>query len=139
MIVIVCYGPKFWPNQQFDKDYRNRHHFSLKISLDLDLYEKAYLLVHSNSELRSRFILCLSELHIVFAHIRGIGSYVSNFGLDTAWIHANWFDSPCLLRQVLECLNMKHAVSTLESTVITIGILVLDEVITDYPELLTMR
>ena len=29
---------------------------------------------------------------------------------------------------------MKHAVSTLELTVITIGILVLDEVITDYPD-----
>ena len=34
----------------------------------------------------------------------------------------------------VECLNMKRAVSTLESTVITIGILVLDEVITDYPD-----
>ena len=49
-------------------------------------------------------------------------------------MHANWFDGPCLLRQVLECLNMKRAISTLESTVITIGILVLDEVITDYPD-----
>ena len=71
------------------------------ISLDLDLYEKAYLLVYSNSDLRSRFILCLGELHIVFAHIRAIGAYVSNSGLETAWMHANWFDSPCLLRQVL--------------------------------------
>ena len=76
----------------------------------------------------------VGELHIVFAHIRRIGSYVSNFGLDTAWMHVNWLDSPCLLRQVLECLNMKRAVSTLETTVITIGILVLDEVIADYPD-----
>ena len=59
---------------------------------------------------------------------------MSNSGLATTWMHANWFDSPCLLRQVLECLNMKHAVSTLESTVINIGILVLDDVITDYPD-----
>ena len=66
-------------------------------SLDLDLYEKAYLLVNSNCELRNRFVLCLGELHIVFAHIRGIGSYVGNSGLETAWMHANWFDSPCLL------------------------------------------
>ena len=70
------------------------------VLLDLDLYEKAYLLVNSNSELRRRFILCLGELHIVFAHIRGIESYVSNSGLDAAWMHANWFDSPCLLRLV---------------------------------------
>ena len=36
----------------------------------------------------------------------------------------------------VECLNMKRAVSTLESTVITIGILVLDwmRFITDYPD-----
>ena len=54
--------------------------------------------------------------------------------METAWMHANWFDSPCLLRQVLECLNMKRAISTLESTVITIGIMVLDEVIADHCE-----
>ena len=103
------------------------------VSLDLDLYEKAYLLVNSNSELRRHFILCLGELQIVFANTRGIRSYVSNSWLDTAWMHANWFDSPCLLRQVLKCLNFKRAVSTLETTVITIEILVLDEVIADYP------
>ena len=49
-------------------------------------------------------------------------------------MHVNWFDSPCLLRTVLECLNIERAVSTLETTVITIGILVLDEVIADYPD-----
>ena len=102
-------------------------------SLDLDLYEKAYLLVNSNSELRRHFILCLGELHIIFAHIRTIGSYVRNSGLDAAWMHANWFDSPCLLRQVLKCLNFKRAVSTIETNVITIEILVLKEVIADYP------
>ena len=31
-------------------------------------------------------------------------------------------------------VSLKRAVSTLETTVITIGILVLDEVIADYPE-----
>ena len=90
------------------------------VSLDLDLYEKAYMLVNSNSDLRKRFILCVSELHIVFAHIRGIGTYVSN-----SWMHANWFDSPCLLKQVMECLNMKRAISTLESTFVTIGVMLL--------------
>ena len=100
--------------------------------LDLDLYEQAYMLVNSNSDLRKRFILCLGELHIrVFAHIRGIGTYVSNSGLDTAWMHANWFDSPCLLRQVMECLNMKRAISTLKSTVVTIEFMLLKEVIVD--------
>ena len=47
-------------------------------------------------------------------------------------MHANWFNSPSHLRQVLECLNMKRTISTLESTVITIGIMLLKEVVTDY-------
>ena len=76
------------------------------VSLDLVLYEKANMLVNSNSDLRKCFILCLGELHIVFAHIRGIGTYLSNSGLDTACLHTNWFDSPCLVRQVMECLNV---------------------------------
>ena len=67
------------------------------VSLDLDLYEKAYLLVNSSSTLKDRFILCLGELHIVFAHIRAIGNYVSDSGLDAAWMHADWFDSPALV------------------------------------------
>ena len=49
-------------------------------------------------------------------------------------MHANWFDSSCLLKQVLECLNLQQAVSTLKTTVITIRILVLDEFIADYPD-----
>ena len=44
------------------------------VSLDLDLYEKAYLLVNSNSELRRRFILCLGELHIVFTIFVGLAA-----------------------------------------------------------------
>ena len=46
-------------------------------------------------------------------------------------MHDNWFDSLCLLRLVLKCLNMKRAILTLESTVIAIGILLLKEVIAD--------
>ena len=51
-------------------------------------------------------------------------------------MHADWFDSPSLLREVLECLNMKDAISTLESTVITIGVMLLKEVAADDNEAL---
>ena len=82
------------------------------ISLDLDLYEKAYTSVHCNTYLRERFILCLGELHAVFA----LGNYITCSGLDNAKMCAEWFDSPHLLRQVIECLNMKHAIAALEPT-----------------------
>ena len=65
----------------------------------------------------------------MFSHIFAIGNYASNSGLDAAWMHADWFDSPCLLRQVLEC--MKRALSTLEPTVIAIGIMLLKEIVDD--------
>ena len=95
------------------------------ISLDLDLVEKIYPKVHSDLEMRKRYILCLGELHAVFAHIRAIGTYITSSGLDSAWISANWFDNECLVRQVTECKNMKRAISTLEATFITIGTLLL--------------
>ena len=46
------------------------------ISLDQDLYEKSYLLVHSRSDMRNKYILCLGELHAVFAHIRAIENLI---------------------------------------------------------------
>ena len=104
------------------------------VSLDLDLYEKAYSLVRCDPYLRERFVLCLGELHVVFAHIRVIGNYISCSGLDNAWMAAEWFDSPCLLRQVLECLNMKRAIATLEPTVVAIGTLTLREVVSDFKD-----
>ena len=43
-----------------------------KISLDLDLYEKVYLLVHSCKDLHNRDVIRLGELHILFAMVRAI-------------------------------------------------------------------
>ena len=98
------------------------------ISLDLDLYDKCYLLVNSRNDMREQFILCLGELHAVFAHIRAIGSYISGSGIDNAWLSAGWFGSCCLARQVIECVNMKRAIA-----------LLLKEVFADHQELLEDR
>ena len=48
------------------------------ISLEFDLYEKCYLLVNSRNDTREQFILCLGELHAVFAH-------------SCYWILHQWF------------------------------------------------
>ena len=42
------------------------------ITMDLDLYERAYLLIHSRDDLRDKFVLRLGELHVIFAQLRAI-------------------------------------------------------------------
>ena len=58
------------------------------ISLDLDLYEKVYMLINTREDLRKEYIICLGELHIVFAHLRAIGAFINSSGIDDAWISA---------------------------------------------------
>ena len=104
------------------------------IVLDLDLYSKAYKLVNSRQDLRNRYILCLGELHIVFAGLRAIGTFIDSSGLDDAWMNANWFDSESLLRQVKDCSNMKRAIATHEATFLAINILILQETLQWYTD-----
>ena len=52
------------------------------ISLDLDLYEKCYLLARTNNALKDKFILCLGELVAVFAHVRAIVALINGSGLE---------------------------------------------------------
>ena len=62
-----------------------------------------------------------------FSHIHAIGSYISGSGIDNAWLSAG-----CLVRQVIECVNMKRAISTFAATYIAINTLLLKEVLADY-------
>ena len=48
-------------------------------------------------------------------------------GLEDAWLESEWFDSDCVVRQVLECKHMKRAVEAHEATMITIQIIQLTE------------
>ena len=95
------------------------------ISLDLDLYEKSYLLVHSRSYMRNKYILCLGELHAVFAHIRAIGNLINSSGIEDAGLEAAWYDSECLIRQILDCKHMKRAIEAHEATYIAINVILL--------------
>ena len=94
------------------------------VSLDLDLYEKAYQLINSDDTIKNHYILCLGELHIVFAHIKAIGSFINSSGIEDAWTAACWYDSQCVVRQVLECCNMKRALEAHEATLLTISHLI---------------
>ena len=52
------------------------------IILDLDLYEKVDLLVHSREDLSNRYVIQLRKLHIVFAIFRAIETYIEGSGID---------------------------------------------------------
>ena len=100
------------------------------ISLDLDLYEKSYLLVHSRSDMRNKYILCLGELHAVFAHIRAIGNLINSSGIEDAWLEAAWYDSECVIRQIL----VKRAIEAHEATYIAINVILLRSIGKKYPQ-----
>ena len=103
------------------------------ISVDLDLYEKIYPLVNSIEELRGKYVICLGEMHAVFAHLRAIGNYISCSGIDDAWMESDWYQSECIVRQVVECQHMKRATDAHEATLIAVNILLLCLMINEYP------
>ena len=74
----------------------------------------------------------MGELHIIFAGIRAIGTFIDSSGIDDAWMAAKWFDSESLLRQVKECSNMKRALATHEATYIAIQTMIIQEALCWY-------
>ena len=89
------------------------------ISLDFDLYARALMLVQSKEELRNRFILRLGELHAVFAHLRAIGNFIADSGIDDMWVAADIY-GPNFVKQIINCSHMKRAVAAHEINLIVI-------------------
>ena len=103
------------------------------ISLDLDVCEKVYLLVHGCEDLCNRYIIRLGELHFVFAMVRAIETYIEGSGIDQFWVKLGWF-SENTMHQVLSCSRMKIALYAQENTLVTIYILYLRGLITESNE-----
>jgi hypothetical protein len=84
-------------------------------------------------DLRNKYVLCLGELHSVFAYLRAIGTYVGCSGIDDIWIHANLFgENTC--RQVLTCARMNRAIECHESTWVAITISILQSIVKNSDE-----
>ena len=103
------------------------------ISLDLDLYEKLYLLVHSREDLRNRYVIRLGKLLIVFVVIRKIGTYTEGSGFEKSWFKSGWL-SENTIHQVFSCSWMKRALSAHENQLVAIYILYLHGLITESKE-----
>ena len=84
-------------------------------------------MVRTNSALKDKFILCLGELHAVFAHVRAIGTFINGSGLEKAWQVDGWFDSSAVAREIIECTHMKRAVATHDQSALAIQYLLLKE------------
>ena len=69
----------------------------------------------------------------MFAHLRATGSFICESGIDGTWLDANWFDSLCVVRQVLESKHMKREVEAHEAALIVINILMLQALIKEFP------
>ena len=85
------------------------------LALDLDLFEREYLLLHTRGDLKNKFILRLGELHIIFAHLRTIGQC----GIARCWLEADCMGS-VTVEQVLNCGHMKRAVNIHKATLISL-------------------
>jgi len=55
------------------------------VTVDMGLYKPIQQLVMSRTDLRGRWILRLGELHIAFAFIRAIGSFIDGNGIPDLW------------------------------------------------------
>ena len=85
------------------KDIMGANHLTT-ISLDLAIHEKAVQLAYSNNRLAAMYNFRLGELHISMAHLRGIGTYIENSGLDSIWIESNTY-GPAVVRSIKSCTH----------------------------------
>ena len=89
------------------------------VTMDLDLYERAYLLIHSRDDLREKFVLRLGELHVIFAQLRAIGTYIDQSGIEKSWLQGDCIGSGTV-DQILNCSHMKRAIHMHEVTLISL-------------------
>ena len=97
------------------KDIMGANHLTT-ISLDLAIYEKAVQLAYSNNRLAAMYNFRHGELHISMAHLRGIGTYIENSGLDSIWIESNTY-GPAVVRSIILCSHYKRCFNAHEVTI----------------------
>ena len=66
--------------------------------------------------------------------MRAIGNFIASSGMEDAWVEAEWFDSYCVVQQVIDCKHMKRAVEVMEASMITTNIIQWKEMISCNPD-----
>lgn len=75
------------------------------VSLEVTLCKPAKQLQMASDDL-NHMLLQPGELHIVMAHLRTIGSYIVNNGIDLLWTEADLY-GPVPIKQILEGEHVK--------------------------------
>lgn len=91
-------------------------------SAHLDLYKKLYMLVDGRADLRSMFVLCLSKIHIIFAYLRAIGTFLQKSDIDLAWMKSKWFGENTV-KQVLTCSRILLVLECHEDTYLALRLM----------------
>ena len=95
-------------------DALQESHFTTQ---DLAICEKAVPSLYcKNNAYANHYNLRLGELHVSMAHLRGIGSYIEDSGLDSIWIQADVY-GPAVTRSILSCSHYKRCFNAHEVTV----------------------
>lgn len=84
--------------------------------------------------MKRQYILRLSELHAIFAHIHTIGNIISGSRLQEAWIEAELFDSESIVGKVLDCKNMVRAIEAHKATMTASEIHIIMEIMLNNPD-----
>ena len=86
--------------------------------------------------MKVKYVLRLGELHAVFAHLRAIGTFVENGGIDNAWEQSGIFGT-VVIRQILSCSNMKRAIAGHEVAMVVLYLLFFEALLDENPFLFT--
>ena len=96
------------------------------------MFSKAIKLYQSNKDLWGKFLFRLGELHIVFAHLRSIGGFIENSGVDDLWVKSGIYGYKHVT-SILNCKHMKRALDAHEISLLVLYQLYFEQMISEYP------
>ena len=85
----------------------------------------------SNKDLWGKFLFLLGELHIIFAHLRSIGGFIENSGVDDLWVKLGIYGYKHVT-SILNCKHMKHALDVHGISLLVLYQLYFEQMISEY-------
>ena len=101
--------------------------------MNLSLFENAVKLAFGDPALKEKFNLKLGELHILMAHLRGIGTYINSLGTDSIGIEPD-VDGPATTLSISACTNHKRAFQAHTDIICAFYLLLIKELYREFPK-----
>ena len=87
--------------------------------------------------MRVKYVLRAGELHGVFAHLRAIGHFICDSGLDDMWTDTDVYGTT-VVNQIINCSHMKRSLAAHELNMIVLYTLYLQALGKEVPNTLSM-